>query len=78
MMAVHVAALTVRWLLKQSTAGLSPSLIVCTGERMEALILKLYRALGAKTTAFEPKHTRGLSNEFYCYANFECPNWKWR
>lgn len=45
---------------------------------MEDLILKLYKALGVKTTAFEPKHTRGLSNEFYCYANFECPNWNWR
>ncbi|UKZ76063.1 hypothetical protein TrVFT333_003759 [Trichoderma virens FT-333] len=72
------AALTVRWLLKPSSAGPSSNLIVCTGERMEALILKLYRALGVQTTAFEPKHTRGLSNEFYCYANFECPNWKWR
>ncbi|KAM0249375.1 hypothetical protein ACHAQJ_009091 [Trichoderma viride] len=72
------AALTVRWLLKQNSAGPSSRLIVCTGERMEDLILKLYRALGIKTTAFEPKHSRGLSNEFYCYANFECPNWNWR
>ncbi|KAK4068472.1 uncharacterized protein Triagg1_7411 [Trichoderma aggressivum f. europaeum] len=72
------AALTVRWLLKPSSGGPSPNLIVCTGERMESLILKLYKALGVQTTAFEPKHTRGLSNEFYCYANFECPNWKWR
>ncbi|KAK4074168.1 hypothetical protein Trihar35433_3642 [Trichoderma harzianum] len=72
------AALTVRWLLKPSSGGSSNNLIVCTGERMESLILKLYKALGVQTTAFEPKHTRGLSNEFYCYANFECPNWKWR
>ncbi|KAL6804491.1 putative N6-adenine methyltransferase domain-containing protein [Trichoderma sp. SZMC 28012] len=72
------AALTVRWLLKPSSGGSSPKLIACTGERMESLILKLYKALGVQTTAFEPKHTRGLSNEFYCYANFECPNWKWR
>ncbi|KAM0511751.1 hypothetical protein ACHAPE_009541 [Trichoderma viride] len=72
------AALTVRWLLKPNNAGALPRLLVCTGERMEDLILKLYKALGIKTTAFEPKHTRGLSNEFYCYANFECPSWNWR
>ncbi|KAK1251372.1 hypothetical protein MKX07_006851 [Trichoderma sp. CBMAI-0711] len=72
------AALTVRWLLKPTGTGPPPRLIVCTGERMESLILKLYKALGVQTTAFEPKHTRGLSNEFYCYANFECPSWKWR
>lgn len=72
------AALTVRWLLKPNNADTLPRLIVCTGERMEDLILKLYKALGIKTAAFEPKHTRGLSNEFYCYANFECPNWNWR
>ncbi|KAL7784137.1 putative N6-adenine methyltransferase domain-containing protein [Trichoderma ceciliae] len=72
------AALTVRWLLKSNSTRPPPRLIVCTGERMEDLILKLYRPLGVQTTAFEPKHSRGLSNEFYCYANFECPNWSWR
>ncbi|KAH6606282.1 hypothetical protein Trco_005435 [Trichoderma cornu-damae] len=73
-----LTALTVRWLLKQNNTGPPPRLIVCTGERMEDLILKLYRALGVRTTVFEPKHSRGLSNEFYCYANFECPAWSWR
>jgi hypothetical protein len=77
-MSISIAALTVRWLLKPNNAGALPRLLVCTGERMEDLILKLYKALGIKTTAFEPKHTRGLSNEFYCYANFECPSWNWR
>ncbi|KAM3083187.1 Protein-lysine N-methyltransferase efm5 [Clarireedia jacksonii] len=23
-------------------------------------------------------HSKGLSNEFYCYANYECEHWKWR
>lgn len=45
---------------------------------MESLVNKVYNALGVKTTTFEPKHSRGLSNEFYCYANFECRDWKWR
>ncbi len=45
---------------------------------METLVTKLYRHLGLKTTDFEPIHARGLSNEFYCYANFECDSWKWK
>ncbi len=45
---------------------------------MEALVVKLYKALGLRTTTFEPVHERGLGNEFYCYANFECEHWKWR
>ncbi len=47
-------------------------LIVCTGERMESLVTKLYKPFGLRTTTYEPTHARGLSNEFYCYANFEC------
>ena len=45
---------------------------------MEALITKLYRPQGIATTNFEPVHSKGLSNEFFCYANFECEQWKWR
>ena len=45
---------------------------------MEGLINKLYRTQGISTTTFEPKHIKGLSNEFFCYANFECEKWKWR
>ncbi|OTB13809.1 hypothetical protein K445DRAFT_159329 [Daldinia sp. EC12] len=67
------AALTVRWMSRST-----PRLIVCTGERMETLVTKLYRSLGAQTTTYEPVHARGLSNEFYCYANFECDAWKFR
>jgi hypothetical protein len=71
-------ALTVRWLAKswEATAddkGLK--LVACTGERMEGLIHKLYLKVGAKTTNFVVKHAKGLSNEFRCYANFECEEW---
>ncbi|SPQ25834.1 cd3cdb60-8906-4b92-ba3e-48abd6aa44b3 [Thermothielavioides terrestris] len=55
-------------------------LIVCTGERMEPLVTRLYRALGLRTTDYEPRHAGGLSNEFYCYANFVAADgcWGWR
>lgn len=66
-----------RWLSKPASQT-DYRLIVCTGERMENLITtKLYKSLGVKTTDYEIVHARGLSNEFYCYANFEGP-WKWK
>lgn len=81
-------ALTARFLAKHwspasSSASTSSSLdgvrfITCTGERMEPLIAKLYGGIGVKTTTFEPSHSKGLSNEFQCYASFECEAWKWR
>lgn len=70
------AALTVKWMVK--SASPSTKLISCTGERMETLVTKLYKSFGLQTTNFEPVHARGLSNEFYCYASFECGDWKWR
>lgn len=74
-------ALTVRflarsWSATQNVEGVR--LISCTGERMEAVITKLYAKVGVRTTTFEPEHSKGLSNEFRCYANFECVDWKWR
>lgn len=79
------AALTVRWLSKfwgsgttSETEGKEEKLIVCTGERMETVINKLYRPQGVKTTTFEPVHSKGLSNEFFCYANFESGAWRWK
>lgn len=46
---------------------------------MESLVTeKLYGRLGTKTTDFEIMHAKGLSNEFRCYANFECEAWKWK
>lgn len=67
------AALTVRWLAKDYNAI---RLVVCTGERMESLILKLYAKAGIRTTNLEVVHAKGLSNEFRCYANFESDAWK--
>lgn len=52
--------------------------IACTGERMESIITgKLYGPVGVKTTDYDIKHAKGLSNEFRTYANFECDAWKW-
>jgi hypothetical protein len=75
--------MTVRWLSKSWGAvaelrSTDARIIVCTGERMESLITKIYRPQGIQTTTFEPVHSKGLSNEFFCYANFECENWKWK
>ncbi|KAF1843827.1 uncharacterized protein K460DRAFT_418824 [Cucurbitaria berberidis CBS 394.84] len=71
------AALTVRWLAKAWNPE-ALRLIVCTGERMETLVTdKLYGKVGTTTTNYEIKHAKGLSNEFRCYANFECDAWKW-
>jgi len=69
----------VRWLTRPAVEESSSRgrLIVCTGERMESLVTKLYRSLGLRTTTYLPLHARGLSNEFRCYANFECDEWKW-
>jgi 16S rRNA G966 N2-methylase RsmD len=69
------AALTVRWLAKNWSTSGGLKLIVCTGERMETLIHKLYAKIGIRTTTFDVVHAKGLSNEFRCYANFECDQW---
>ena len=45
---------------------------------MGDLITKLYGGIGVRTTTFEVEHSKGLSNEFRCYANFECGDWMWR
>ncbi|PIS57879.1 hypothetical protein CJI97_000933 [Candidozyma auris] len=49
-------------------------LISSTGERMRELILKHYPE--TRMTDFHPQHKNGLSNEFSCYASFECEHWK--
>ncbi|APA14107.1 hypothetical protein sscle_12g088770 [Sclerotinia sclerotiorum 1980 UF-70] len=84
------ASLTVRWLSKSwgqneslmswgQEQSASPSkLIVCTGERVGEIVNKLYRPQGIATTTFLPVHAKGLSNEFFCFANFECEHWTWR
>ncbi|KAM0797256.1 putative N6-adenine methyltransferase-domain-containing protein [Usnea florida] len=74
------AATTVRWLSKPAspeTGKASPRIIVCTGERMEDLVLRLYP--GITTTTFDPQHCQNrLSNAFRCYASFEGEAWSWR
>lgn len=73
-------ALTARFLAKTWSPSSEQVLrfISCTGERMESNILRLYQTIGVKTTTFVPEHSKGLSNEFRCYSNFECDVWKWR
>lgn len=75
-----IAALTVRWLLKTPLTqpdDLSNRIIVCTGERVEELVLQLYP--GIHPTSFEPQHAENrLSNAFRCYADYECEEWTWR
>ncbi|KAK4692844.1 hypothetical protein P7C71_g4438, partial [Lecanoromycetidae sp. Uapishka_2] len=72
--------MTARWLSKAAHIEQEesrPRTIVCTGERMENLILKLYQ--GIRTTTFDPQHAQNrLSNDFRCYANFMCDAWSWR
>jgi EEF1A lysine methyltransferase 1 len=70
------AALTVRWLAKCWASDSSLRMILCTGERMESLIHRLYAKVSIHTTDFEIKHAKGLSNEFRCYSNFESSCWK--
>ena len=74
------AAMTVRFLSKPASPdSVVPStrIIVCTGERMNELVLRLYP--GIVTTTYDPQHAQNrLSNIFRCYANFESEAWSWR
>jgi NADH dehydrogenase (ubiquinone) 1 alpha subcomplex subunit 9 len=45
---------------------------------MQDIVTRVYRSFGLRTTDYDPVHARGLSNEFYCYANFESESWGWR
>ncbi|KAI0424888.1 putative N6-adenine methyltransferase-domain-containing protein [Xylaria sp. FL1042] len=74
-------AMTMRWLAHINTSTTThdtlPRVLICTGERMEKLVNRLYKPLGVSTTTYEPVHS-GLKNEFRCYANFECEAWQWQ
>ena len=85
MVKIETVALTVRWLAKEwpgqdnSSRGADMKelqLILCTGERMSNVIERLYRKLDFHVTTFLPQHSKGLGNEFRCYANFDCLNWR--
>ena len=78
-------ALTVRWLAKNwpgqdnyllGTGIAELQLILCTGERMSNVVERLYRKLEICVTTFLPQHSKGLGNEFRCFANFDCSNWR--
>ena len=62
---------TAKLLLKDDP---SARLVTCTGERMKDNVLKNYP--GIHVTDFYPEHKNGLSNEFRCYSNFNCTQWK--
>jgi hypothetical protein len=62
---------TAKLLLKNDS---NSKLITCTGERMKEKVLQNYP--GVYVTDFFPEHKNGLSNEFRCYANFDCKQWK--
>lgn len=59
--------------LLRNDEGQNNRIILSTGERMREVCLKLYPEI--RITDFIPQHP-GLSNEFRCYANFECSQWK--
>lgn len=76
------SAITAHCLLKDQKNGKSEltkrgvpkhRLISCTGERMKDVLKKAYE--GIQITDFSPEHANGLSNEFMCYADFECKQW---
>ena len=50
-------------------------LISSTGERMRDIMKKTYPE--TRLTSFLPQHKNGLSNEFRCYASFECAYWSY-
>lgn len=59
---------------KTKVGALKHRLITCTGERVKELLMSVYP--GLQPTTFSPKHANGLSNEFYCYADYEGNKWK--
>ena len=71
-------ALTARFLAQDWIPNGNTNVLICTGERMETTVTKVYGKAGVRTTTFEPEHSRGLSNEFRAYANFPSARWKYR
>lgn len=61
---------------KTKTGDEKYKLISSTGERMHEIVKKNYP--DTHMTTFLPEHKNGLSNEFRCYANFECKYWKFQ
>ncbi|CCC67078.1 hypothetical protein NCAS_0A05200 [Naumovozyma castellii] len=61
---------------KTESGVLKHRLMSCTGERMSKIIANVYPE--TKITDFYPEHGNGLMNEFRCYADFECKQWKFQ
>ncbi|KAK6455074.1 putative N6-adenine methyltransferase-domain-containing protein [Scheffersomyces xylosifermentans] len=60
---------------EKTTGGdLKFKLITSTGERMKEVVQRNYP--DTKQTNYYPEHKNGLSNEFRCYASFECNYWQ--
>ncbi|KAK6463529.1 putative N6-adenine methyltransferase-domain-containing protein [Scheffersomyces coipomensis] len=59
---------------KTKKGDLKFKIISSTGERMREVVKKNYP--DTTLTSFLPQHKNGLSNEFRCYASFECSHWK--
>lgn len=59
---------------RTKTNDLQFKLVSSTGERMKDVIKRNYPE--TSITNFYPEHKNGLSNEFRCYASFECSYWK--
>ncbi|KHJ34902.1 putative n-6 adenine-specific dna methyltransferase 2 [Erysiphe necator] len=77
--AISVKWLSKSWEIMPESRAEESRLVICTGERMEKTIQKLYQKRGIFRTNFEPTHTKQqLSNEFLCFANFECTQWLWK
>lgn len=76
----HKFSITARALMSKDTKSRTKDgnqkweLMTCTGERMRNEVKKNYPE--TKVTTFYPEHKNGLSNEFRCYASFECSKWK--
>ncbi|ODV76672.1 uncharacterized protein CANTADRAFT_58033 [Suhomyces tanzawaensis NRRL Y-17324] len=63
-------------LVEKATDTQQIKLISSTGERMGEIVKKNYPE--TFVTNFFPEHMNGLSNEYRCYANFECSYWKFQ
>ncbi|KAF8456720.1 putative N6-adenine methyltransferase-domain-containing protein [Terfezia claveryi] len=81
------AAVTVRWLLKKTPEGVSPTelekgvgrrVIVCTGERVAQLVERYYAKEGVRETEWNVVHERGLSNPFSCFSSYQGKRWQWK
>ncbi|CAI5759535.1 unnamed protein product [Candida verbasci] len=70
------SAIAAKNLLIKDDSNQVIKLITSTGERMNDIVKKIYP--DTFMTNYYPEHKNGLSNEFRCYANFECSYWQFQ